>query len=436
MKHWSPSSWSQKPIAQAITYPCPEKLACELHKIKQLPPLVSPSEVDQLKKQLGEAALGQRFVLQGGDCAELFDECDTSTIAKKLKLLLHGSLVLGKNMGKPVLRIGRMAGQYAKPRSELMETRGELSFPSYRGDLVNATTFSEIHRTPDPKRLLQGYHNAATTLNFIRSIQETGGVDLLKGDEPLSVALSESITLLKQLYPGELSALPHLDFFTSHEAHHLPFEEALTRRQGDKWYNLSTHFPWIGMRTSQIDHAHVEYVRGIENPVAIKIGPSVTPDEITALTHQLNPHNEPGALTFITRLGVKNIAEKLPQLIQAVQKTSTTVLWLCDPMHGNTYFTKSGKKTRHVADMLEEITLAHDIHAKHDSYLGGLHLEMTGNPVTECVGGPEKLAELDLMKAYHSPVDPRLNGEQALDLITQFAKGVMTPFLEMKTSEI
>jgi 3-deoxy-7-phosphoheptulonate synthase len=431
---WSPDSWKTRPAAQQPVYRSEAEVAEVVAQIAKLPPLVTSWEVEGLKKQLGQAARGERFLLQGGDCAESFDCCDSNTIANKLKILLQMSLVLVHGGQKPVIRVGRFAGQYAKPRSEDTETRDGVTLPSYRGDLVNRPEFTEAAREPDPQLILRGYERAALTLNFIRALVSRGFVDphrleywdldfvkhspMAEEYHRTAHAIGDALRFMEGLlgaHPGELH---WIEFFTSHEGIHLPYEQAQTRRvpRREGWYNLSTHFPWIGMRTIDPDGAHVEYFRGIRNPIAIKVGPSMTPATLKRLIAILHPDDEPGRLTLIHRFGIHCIAAALPPLIEAVESTGKTVLWCCDPMHGNTRVTAGGYKTRHFDDILGELDQAFDIHAEYGNCLGGVHIELTGEDVTECTGGARGLSETDLKRAYHSSLDPRLNYEQAIEL--------------------
>ena len=405
-----------------------------VEEISKLPPLVTSWEIAALRTQLAEAARGERFLLQGGDCAESFDRCDSATIANKLKILLQMTLVLVHGGHKPVVRVGRFAGQYAKPRSEEFETRDGVTLPSYRGDLVNRPEFTAEARTPAPERMLRGYERAGLTLNFIRALVSRGFTDPHRLDywdldfvknSPMAEeyrrtarSIGDSLRFIESLlgvHPGELR---WIDFFTSHEAIHLPYEQAQTRRvpRQEGWFNLSTHFPWIGMRTADPDGAHVEYFRGIRNPIGLKVGPAMTPGRLVRLIEILDPDDEPGRLTLIHRFGDQCIGDMLPPLIEAVRSAGKTVLWCCDPMHGNTRVTADGVKTRNFEEILGELDQAFDIHAECGSCLGGIHIELTGEDVTECIGGARGLSETDLKRAYESSLDPRLNYEQALEL--------------------
>lgn len=398
-----------------------------------MPPLVTPGEIDALKAQLADAAEGRRFLLQGGDCAERFDDCVPELITDKLKILLQMSVVLVHGSKRPVIRVGRVAGQYAKPRSEDLETCDGVTLPSYRGDIVNCPEFTAAGRTSDPQLLLRGYGRAALTLNFVRALVKGGFADLHHPEywdldwvrhSPLAAeyrrivaTISDSLRFLENVLAIHAEEIQRVDFFTSHEGLHLDYEEAQTKPAAPgRYYNLSTHFPWIGMRTAGIDDAHVEYFRGIANPIGLKIGPSTTPDGLRRLIETLDPMREPGRLTLIHRFGTEGIASCLPPLIDAARASGRKVLWCSDPMHGNTRTTGDGVKTRDFSDILAELEQAFDIHAACGSHLGGVHFELTGENVTECTGGARGLSESDLGRDYRSEVDPRLNYEQALEL--------------------
>jgi 3-deoxy-7-phosphoheptulonate synthase len=433
-KEWSPGSWRAKPALQQPCYDDPAELENVLTEIARLPPLVTSWEVLELKRQIAEAQAGRRFILQGGDCAERFDDCDGPTIAAKLKILLQMSLVLVQGGKKPVTRMARLAGQYAKPRSEETETRGGVTLPCYRGDLINRPGFIAADRRPDPWLLLRGYERAALTLNFLRSLSKSGFADLhhpeywdlsFARNAPQSGAyhriaetIGESLRFMENILGLRAAEIEVVDLFTCHEGLHLSYEQAQTRRvpRREGWFNLSAHFPWIGMRTAGVDGAHVEYFRGIENPIGVKIGPAATPESLVELARVLNPANAPGRLTLIHRFGARQIAGALPPFIRAAREQGVAALWIADPMHGNTFLTAEGVKTRRFADILEELEQAFEIHAAEGSALGGVHIELTGENVTECVGGARGLAESDLKLAYRSGVDPRLNYEQALEM--------------------
>jgi len=433
-REWSPDSWQRKPALQQPVYPNQQALQDVVARLAKLPPLVTSWEVETLKHELAEAARGEKFLLQGGDCAESFDDCDSTAIVNKLKILLQMSLILSHGGRKPVIRVGRFAGQYAKPRSADMETRNGTSLPSYRGDMINQPGFTREERTADPELLVRAYERAALTMNFIRSLTYGGFADLHHPEQwgldflsfsPRAVEwqrmvsfIDESIHFMETITGTVIGELTRADFYTSHDGLHLHYEQAQTRRVPHRtgWYNLSTHFPWIGDRTRGLDGAHVEYFRGIANPIAVKIGASITPADLLALIEALNPANEPGRLTLIHRFGAKKIATILPALIAAVRKAEKTVLWVCDPMHGNSLTTESGIKTRDFRDILGELEQAFDLHRQAGSYLGGVHFELTGDNVTECIGGARGLTEADLQTGYRTLCDPRLNYEQALEM--------------------
>jgi 3-deoxy-7-phosphoheptulonate synthase len=437
---WSPTSWQARPATQQPAYPDRGRLEEVLRQLSDLPPLVTSWEIERLKAQLAEAARGERFLLQGGDCAESFDDCTSPIITNKLKVLLQMSLVLVHGARRRVIRVGRFAGQYAKPRSDDMERRGEISLPSYRGDLINRSPFTAADRIPDPSLLLRGYERAALTINFIRALIDGGFADL-HHPEYWDLAwvkhsphaeeyhrrvweIRDSLQFMELLVGQQAGDLNRVDYFTSHEGLHLLYEQAQTRRVPHRsgWYNLATHFPWIGLRTAQIGSAHVEYFRGIANPIAVKVGGGTAPQDLVELAEILDPGREPGRLTFIHRFGHQKIAAGLPPLIEALRRADRTVLWVCDPMHGNTETTAKGIKTRRFEHILAELEQAFDLHEEHGSYLGGVHFEVTGEDVTECVGGARGLNEEDLQRAYRSQVDPRLNYEQAIELALRIAR--------------
>lgn len=433
-ENWSPESWQAFKALQQVQYPDTEELARVLRQLGQLPPLVTSWEIQTLKEQIADAQAGRRFMLQGGDCAENFDECTSPLITNRLKVLLQMSLVLVHGLQMPVLRVGRFAGQYAKPRSSDEETRDGVTLPSYRGDLVNSIEFNAQARRPDPHRLVQAHSSSALTMNFVRALVDGGFADLHHPEywdlnwvqhSPLAeefhkVAenIGQSLKFLETIAGQDAGSLRRVDFFTSHEALHLHYEQSLTRQVPRQWgwFNLSTHFPWIGMRTAALDGAHVEYFRGIRNPLGIKVGPGMTQEWLAGLLETLNPGREAGRIVLIHRMGESRIEEHLPPLIKAVQETGSPVLWICDPMHGNTESTASGIKTRRFRKIMREVELAFDIHRDCHSRLGGVHLELTGENVTECTGGARDLSDEDLKRAYKSMVDPRLNYEQSLEL--------------------
>jgi len=430
---WHPASWQTREASQQPLYQDEGLLQDAIAELNRLPPLVTSWEVEALKGHLAAAQRGEAFLLQGGDCAENFADCSSDDVVQKLKILLQMSLVLVMGLRKPVIRVGRMAGQYAKPRSADRETRDGVSLPSYRGDLVNRSPFTPEDREPDPTLMLRGYERAALTLNFVRSLIDGGFADLHHPENwdlkfvgessaaakynKLVESVSDSLGFFESV-TGDAMHTRRVEFYTSHEGLHLPYEQAQTRflAHRDRWYDLTTHYPWIGMRTAALDGAHVEYFRGISNPMSVKVGTGFSDEHLQELIHVLNPGNEPGRLTLITRFGAKNIEEHLPRVIQAVRSAGSQVLWVCDPMHGNTESTAEGYKTRRFDNILAELTSAFRIHRDMGSFLGGVHLELTGENVTECIGGARGLKESDLARAYKSQVDPRLNYEQAMEI--------------------
>jgi len=439
MQEWSPISWQQYSYIQAATYTDKAQLKKIVDQLSLLPPLVTSSEVKKLKKEIARAGRGEAFILQGGDCAESFNDCRPEIISNKLKIILQMSLILLYGLRKPIIRVGRIAGQYAKPRSSDYETINGVTLPSYRGDLVNSPEFTQAAREPNAKLLLQAYNCSAITLNFIRALLDGGFADLSHPQrwdlsfvehskqkeeyQAIVNSIADAMDFLDTIDGIQSSSISKVDFYTSHEALHLHYEQALTRKLKDGlWYNLSTHLPWIGMRTANTDSAHLEFLRGIENPIGIKVGPAATPEWLAEVLSIANPKHEEGRILLYTRLGAKHIDRLLPPLIEAVKKTKIPVTWSCDPMHGNTETTADGIKTRHFDNILHELKQALEIHRTMDSYLGGVHFELTGDNVTECIGGARGLAADDLKKAYHSLVDPRLNYEQSLEMAIQLSR--------------
>src|SRR5882757_292340 len=437
--NWHPASWHSRPAQQQPTYNDQKALDAAVAELSSLPPIVVSWEIEALKRDIAAAQRGEAFVLQGGDCAEVFAECDSDLIAKKLKILLQMSLVLVHGLKKPIIRIGRMAGQYAKPRSADTETKDGVTLPSYRGDIVNRPGFTPEEREPDPQLLLRGYERAALTLNFVRALIDGGFADLHHPEywdldfvrhSPLRVryerivtSISDALDFFESMRGQPVEESDRVEFYASHEGLHLLYEQAQTRyiARQKRWYNLSTHMPWIGMRTAALDGAHVEFFRGIANPMGVKVGPAMSAEWVQGLVSTLNPNNEPGRLTLIHRMGAKNIDKHLPGLIQAVRATGSPVLWICDPMHGNTETASSGLKTRRFENIVAEVESAFRIHREMGSWLGGVHFELTGDDVTECTGGARGLTDADLARAYKSQVDPRLNYEQALELAMRIA---------------
>jgi 3-deoxy-7-phosphoheptulonate synthase len=440
MTRWSPTSWREKPQQQGADYPDRDALTQALQALAALPPLVTSWEVESLKTQLAAAQRQEVFLLQGGDCAERFADCRAEPIVAKLKVLLQTSLVLAYGARCRVVRVGRLAGQYAKPRSSPVETRLGVSLPAYRGDLVNGPEFTPEARAPDPQRLLRGHERAALTLNFVRSLMGGGFADLYHpewwgldfarqathyGDYQRVVDhITEALRFLEAVAGRRMEEVRRIELFTSHEGLHLDYEQAQTRRvpRREGWYDLSTHFPWIGHRTRDPSGANVEFFRGVANPVGVKVGPGTGPDELLDLIRVLDPQQEPGRLTLIHRFGRERLAADLPPLVEAVRRAGRAVLWVCDPMHGNTITAASGRKTRRFGDILAELEVAFDVHAAAGGSLGGVHFELTGDPVTECLGGARALSEEDLERAYETEVDPRLNYEQALEMSLLIAR--------------
>ena len=436
---WHPASWQARTAGQIPSYRDQARATRVMGELARLPPLVTSWEVDALREQLAMAAVGKAFVLQGGDCAETFDDCRSEAIVTKLKILLQMSVVIISGLKRPVVRVGRMAGQYAKPRSTDTETRAELTLPSFRGDIINRNAFTADDREPDPSLMLRAYERSALTLNFVRSLIDGGFADLHHPENwdldwvrhsPLAdeyhgmaKAVADGLDFFESLTGKSIDQARRVDIFTCHEGLHLPYEQAQTRflERRQSWYDLTTHFPWIGVRTSQLDGAHVEFFRGIRNPIGIKIGPDMSPDWLRGLLQILSPDNEPGRLTLIHRLGAARIRKVLPDLIGMVADAGASVVWICDPMHGNTETTTSGLKTRRFENILGELDAAFDVHRAAGSHLGGVHLELTGDHVTECTGGARGLTDADLPRDYRSQVDPRLNYEQAMEVAMRIA---------------
>jgi 3-deoxy-7-phosphoheptulonate synthase len=431
--NWTPVSWQSKPAVQQPTYPDAQTLSAALTHLHELPPLVTSLEVLNLRRRLADAAEGRCFLLQGGDCAESFSDCNSTIISNRLKVLLQMSLVLVHGLKLPIVRVGRFAGQYAKPRSADTETRDGVTLPCYRGDIVNAPEFTAAAREADPRRLIEAHSKSALTMNFTRALIDGGFADLHHPEywdlawvdhSPLQdeyrrmvESIGDSVRFMETL-AGPIGSFGKVDFYTSHEALLLHYEQAQTRQVPRQWgwFNLSTHFPWIGMRTAQLDGAHIEYCRGIRNPIGVKVGPGVKPDQLLRVIDALNPDNEIGRLTLVTRMGASKIDAELPQHLNAIKTEGKRVLWCCDPMHGNGETLGNGVKTRRFEAIRGELDRAFDIHAACGTRLGGVHLELTGENVTECLGGARDLTEADLAREYRSTVDPRLNYEQSLEI--------------------
>ena len=435
-KSWTPDSWKILPAEQQPDWEKSEAYSKVISEISGYPPLVFAGEVMALKQQLGDAAQGNGFLIQGGDCAETFDDFRADSIRDKLKILLQMSVVLTYGASCNVVKLGRIAGQFAKPRSANTETRDGIELPSYRGDAVNDINFNENSRKQNPKRLLRTYNQSAATLNLLRAFTTGGFADLNKVHvwnqefiaqspqgkryEEIANSIDDALIFMKAvgINSDNTSALKLAEFFTSHEALLLGYEHALTRQDSltGKWYNCSAHFLWIGDRTRQPDGAHVEFLSGVDNPIGIKVGPTINEEELITLCEKLNPENEWGKLTLISRMGADTVRSKLPPLIKTIKESGQKVLWVCDPMHGNTYKTDNGYKTRHFDTILEELEHFFAIHRAEETIPGGVHFELTGDNVTECLGGAREISDSDLNSRYETACDPRLNNEQSLEL--------------------
>jgi len=434
--NWTPDSWRTKPIRQVPSYPDEEALREVEARLASFPPLVFAGEARKLRRKLARVAEGKGFLLQGGDCAESFAEHSADNIRDFFRVFLQMAVVLTYASGQPVVKLGRIAGQFAKPRSDDFETRDGMTLPSYRGDIINSIEFDEEARIPDPHRQLQAYRQSAATLNLLRAFAQGGYANLehvhrwtlgFLRDTPMAgryreIAdrITDTMRFMRAcgINPDTAHQLRTTDFYTSHEALLLGYEQALTRidsTSGD-WYATSGHFLWIGDRTRDPEGAHVEFLRGVQNPIGIKAGPTMTPDDLLKLIEILNPENDPGRLTVITRFGADKVASGLPPLIRAVQREGFKVVWSCDPMHGNTIKTDAGYKTRPFDRVLAEVRAFMQVHAAEGTHAGGIHIEMTGQNVTECTGGARAIAESDLCDRYHTHCDPRLNAAQALEL--------------------
>ncbi len=433
---WSPASWRRLPIEQSPQYPDPAALEAVEKELASFPPLVFAGEARALKRELAEVAAGRAFVLQGGDCAESFAEHGADNIRDFFRVFLQMAVVLTYAGSCPVVKIGRIAGQFAKPRSSGTEVQNGVELPSYRGDIINDIAFTPEGRTPDPRRLLKAYRQSAATLNLLRAFAQGGYADLDRvhqwtlgfvADSPaghryreLASRISESLEFMRAcgVTSQNTEKLRTTEFYTSHEALLLGYEQAFARIDSTSghWYATSGHFLWIGDRTRQPDHAHVEFMRGIRNPIGLKCGPSSTPDGLLKLIDLLNPANEPGRLTLICRFGASKVEGHLPALIRAVRRAGREVIWSCDPMHGNTIKAATGYKTRPFDAILSEVESFFDVCQAEGAHPGGLHVEMTGQNVTECTGGAHSITDLDLSDRYHTYCDPRLNADQALEL--------------------
>ncbi|MDH3314885.1 MAG: 3-deoxy-7-phosphoheptulonate synthase class II [Gammaproteobacteria bacterium] len=433
---WSPHSWRALPARQLPVYPDAAACVDAEARLSRSPPLVFAGEARKLKSQLAQVAAGRSFLLQGGDCAESFAEFHPDNIRDTFRVLLQMAAILTYGASCPVVKVGRLAGQFAKPRADDTETRDGRTLPAYRGDIVNGIDFDEAARRPDPERMVRAYSQAAATLNLIRAFAQGGYADLHQvqrwnmdfvADSPqgarykvIADRIADALAFMEACGVTAETApvLQHTDFYTSHEALLLSYEQTLTRvdsTSGD-WYDTSAHMLWLGERTRQPDGAHVEFLRGIANPLGLKIGPTAKPDDLLQLIDLLNPENIPGRLTVITRMGCKRVGESLPPLVRAVQRAGRLVVWSCDPMHGNTVKSAAGYKTRAFDSVLEEVRGFFQVHLAEGTHAGGVHVEMTGQNVTECVGGAQEISEADLKDRYHTHCDPRLNASQSLEL--------------------
>ncbi len=435
-KNWAPSTWRDKPAKQLPQYPDTSKLEMAEKTISGMPPLVFAGEARRLKAQLADVAAGKSFVLQGGDCAESFGEFGANKIRDSFRVLLQMAIIMTFAGSVPVVKMGRMAGQFAKPRSDDNETKDGVTLPVYRGDIINGMDFTPESRIPDPDRMIRAYNQSAATLNLLRAFAQGGYADLQKvnswnldfiKDSPLgerytkmAADIERALAFMRAcgITSDSVAAMRETDFYTCHEALLLPYEQAMTRvdsTTGD-WYDTSAHFLWIGARTNQNDGAQIEFVRGIKNPIGLKVPPKLDVDTLLHSIDTINPDNEPGRLSLIARMGAGNVIENLAPLVQAVKKEGRNVAWICDPMHGNTEKSSTGYKTRKFENILSEVRDFFAVHRAEGTHAGGVHFELTGQNVTECVGGAYKLTEDDLSERYHTACDPRLNANQALEL--------------------
>ncbi|MDA7816555.1 3-deoxy-7-phosphoheptulonate synthase class II [Sulfurimonas sp.] len=433
---WSPTSWREKPILQQPTYPNQEALKKVIKELENFPPLVFAGEARRLKDQLADVANGDAFLLQGGDCAESFSEFHADNIRDTFKALMQMAVVMTYAGGVPVVKVGRLGGQFAKPRSSDTETLDGVTLNSYRGDIINGVDFTAEARVPDPERMIKAYNQASATQNLLRAFATGGMADLHQVHkwnldfahksevsekyEKLAHEIENSLRFMKScgITSKTYRNLRETDFYTSHEALLLPYEEAFTRKDSitGEWYDTSAHMLWIGDRTRQLDGAHVEFLKGVNNPIGVKAGPTMDPEDLIKLCHTLNPKNEAGRLNVIVRMGANKVGEGMPKLIRAIEKEGMKVVWSCDPMHGNTIKSSNNYKTRPVDDILTEMKQFFQVHNAEGTYGGGVHMEMTGKNVTECIGGSFVVTEEDLSSRYHTHCDPRLNADQSLEL--------------------
>jgi 3-deoxy-7-phosphoheptulonate synthase len=443
MSTWTPDSWRDHDAQQKPEWPDSDALQHSVKKLRALPPLVFAGEARNLQAELALAAEGKAFVLQAGDCAETFEGFSADRVRDALKVILQLSVVLTYSSGVPVVKIGRVAGQFAKPRSSPTERSGDLELPTYRGDMVNRVNFSHAARTPDPDNMVQAYQQAAATLNLLRAFTRGGFADLASVHawnrefvstssagvryEAIAAGIDSALRFMAacKIDTGRVSALHEVDLYTSHEALLLDYEEALTRQDstsGNDWYDCSAHMLWIGTRTKQLDGAHVEFLSGVHNPIGCKIGQELPPEAVVALCEKLNPNRVPGRLTLISRMGRENVRNYLPRIVEAVTSARHPVVWMCDPMHGNTINSADGLKTRRFDDIFAEIEAFFAVHRDLGTWPGGIHLELTGDNVTECLGGSDDLVDGDLALHYDTACDPRLNARQSLDLAFRVAE--------------
>tara|TARA_Y100001970_G_scaffold287832_1_gene413480 strand:+ start:2156 stop:3529 length:1374 start_codon:yes stop_codon:yes gene_type:complete len=455
-EQWSPNSWRLKPAKHLPIYKDEDVLNNSLDKIKKFPPLVFAGEARSLKSRLSDVSKGKAFLLQGGDCAESFADFHPDNIKNTFKVILQMAVVLTFGASCPIVKVGRIAGQFAKPRSSDKETINGVELESYKGDIINGINFTKVDRSPDPARLIQAYNQSASTLNLLRAFSQGGYANLNKIHQwnlnfveeekankfsEIADRIDECLAFMKAcgINDNNVRQINETEFFTSHEALLLEYEEALTRidSTSGKWYDVSAHMLWVGDRTRQLDGAHIEFVRGIENPIGIKIGPTTDENELVKILDYVNPDNEGGKITLICRMGADKIDNHLPKIVKKIKSEGRAVIWACDPMHGNTIKSNTGYKTRPVSNIFSEIQKFFAIHRSLGSYPGGIHLEMTGSDVTECMGGLQQITDKDLKNRYHTFCDPRLNASQSIEiafLISEYLKD--DKFLSLKSSQI